>query len=229
MRAMIVRFLRFLYRTYLIAATLLAVLWAETMIRVYTNVWPRLTPWWRVLAVGSMLGAPVVVWWFYTKARKSWHLFIIVLGTLLAPSVAYARPSIGVRVGEAYVLLVKDGASAGPTSTRFDVVMGVPLTPRLNLSFGIGTTMPNDILRPAPRASIGLSIKLTDKVGIGFGPGYQYNPAYAGKGDSHFIGFALIPSYRIGNVSLLFLTGPGWTSGINVWSWIFQPSIGYTF
>jgi hypothetical protein len=151
------------------------------------------------------------------------------LSLLMVSTTASAQTTFGVRAAEGYILLLKDGGTSGPVNTRLEFTVTTPLSPRLKMSFAAGATIPNDVFHPVPRAVATLVIKLTDAVNFGAGPGYQYNVGYGDKSGSHFVGFALGPSYRIGRVTLGFATGPGYTTGIKVWSWLFQPSVGVTF
>ncbi len=149
----------------------------------------------------------------------------VVLG-LIKPIMA--EPRFGVRIGEGYVLLFKDGISPGPVNTRYEITMAVPKG-RSVLIFAGGVSVPNDIFRPAPRTSVSVAVKVTKKMSISAGPGYQYNPGYGSKDATHFTGLGVGLAYRIGNIGILFVTGPGRTSGVNVWSWLVQPAVGYTF
>jgi hypothetical protein len=156
-------------------------------------------------------------------------LSLVVLATIAISTAASAQTTFGVRAAEGYILLFKDGASSGPVNTRLEFTGSTRLNSRLVLSFAVGAAIPNDAFRPAPRACVALVIKLTYAASFALGPGYQYNVSYGDKQDSHFTGFGFGPSYRIGRVTLGFTTGPGWTSRVNVWSWLFQPSVGVNF
>ena len=166
--------------------------------------------------------------WKERPMRNQLSLVVLVL-TAIATTTASAQTTFGVRAAEGYILLLKDGGSAGPVNTRLEATATTGLTPRFKLTFAVGAAIPNDTFHPAPRAVISLVVRLTDTACFALSPGYQYNPSYSGKPDSHFMGFAFGPSYRMGNVTLGFATGPGYTTGIKVWSWLFQPSVGVTF
>lgn len=160
---------------------------------------------------------------------------VLVLASILAlSSPAFSdpvphKPTFGVRAAEGYVLLLKDGGTSGPVNTRFDVTLGLPVTQRLALGFGVGAVIPNDAFRPSVRFLAGISLKLIGDWSLAIAPCYQYNPQYSGKPDSHFIGLGFGPSYQIGRVSIGLATGPGWTSRVRAWSWVLQPSVGFSF
>lgn len=173
------------------------------------------------------------------SARKCDQMRLKIIVTALAVSAlvlgsiapAYAKPVFGAKVAEGYVLVLRNGGESGGVSTRLELTMGLPLGGRLGLGFAAGIVVPNDLFRPGPRGSVALSIKLTDSVSFSFGPGYQYNPGYAGKADTHFAGLGFGPSYRTGPWTIGFTTGPGWTGNASsgAWGWLFQPSVGVAF
>lgn len=151
--------------------------------------------------------------------------------TVTAHAVEPPKPktTFGVKAGIGGVAVFKDGLTPGGMTLRLDITMQVPVSGRVGIGLNVGAVMPFDAFRPIPRAGVALTLRLSEHTSVAIGPGYQYNAGYSGKPDSHFVGLGFGPSYRTGQFAVGFTTGPGWTSGVNLWGWLFQPWAGITF
>jgi len=163
---------------------------------------------------------------------------VTIIGVLMISMCANAgeepnptTPSVSVAMAEGMIIVFKDGAtSPGEVSTRLHLSLGWKLPNNFGVSALIGFKTPNDTFRPAPRAGIGVSYALTDRVGVSTSVVYQFNYWYNNTPHSHFIGGGLGTSVKIGNgLSLALVVGPGTTLGTGIWTLLFQPGVSYAF
>lgn len=141
-----------------------------------------------------------------------------------------AIPKVTVSTAEGYLVLFKDGITPGSASTRFGLGLSWVVAPKTSVSVTFGINTSNTEFKPLPRVILGVGYALTDRVSAVVGLLYQFCYGYGGKPHNHLFGGSLGVRLKVGNgFSLGFDAGPAKTIEAGSWSFLFQPSVSYTF
>lgn len=153
---------------------------------------------------------------------------LIIAFVLFSTTTANAiTPALHFREG--FPVVLKDGGTPGPLSTRLDFTLGEKLSERFSLSAGVGLSTPNDSFKPSPRVVAGVALALAERWSAHLAAVYQHTVGYGGKDPADALGAIIGPTYTIANGLTLSLSAGAVKTLKGDWSMLFQPSLSISF
>lgn len=153
---------------------------------------------------------------------------VLTLSTLVASSATALTPGFSVREG--YIVVLKDGGTPGPVGTRYDLTLTEKVSEGVMVTGGLGLASPNATFTPSLRATASLGLALVGPWSAHTGLLYQRNIGYGGKPSTNSVGWLAGPTYLVTKgVTLSISLGVGKTLDGGDWTFLFQPSLGFSF